>query len=49
MAALFISGLVTGVAFTLEVQKRRGLLKENADLKIALKEVNRELKVKSRI
>lgn len=42
MAALFFTGLATGVAVVLEIQKRRDLARQNKDLEAALKEARLE-------
>lgn len=42
MAALFITGVATGVAVVLEIQKRRDLVRRNRDLEAALAEVRLE-------
>ena len=42
MAALFITGVATGVAVVLEIQKRRDLVRRNKDLEAALEEARLE-------
>jgi len=42
MAALFITGVATGIAAVLEIQKRRDLTKRNKELEAALQEVTLE-------
>ena len=42
MAALFMTGVATGVVVVLEIQKRSDLLRRNRDLEAALTEVRRE-------
>lgn len=42
MAALFMSGVATGVALVLEIQKRRDLIRRNKELEAALQEVTLE-------
>ena len=42
MAALFMSGVATGVALVLEIQKRRDLTRRNKELEAALQEVTLE-------
>ena len=42
MAALFFTGVATGVAVVLEIQKRRDLLRKNRDLEAALREARLE-------
>lgn len=42
MAVLYLSGVATGVAVVLEIQKRRDLKKRNRDLEAALTEVTVE-------
>lgn len=42
MAALFITGVATGVAVVLEIQKRRDLVKRNKNLEAALEEARLE-------
>ena len=42
MAALFFTGVATGVAVVLEIQKRRDLMRKNKDLEAALREVRTE-------
>ena len=49
MAALFLTGVATGVAVVLEIQKRRDLTRHNKELETALQEVmleNQRLKRK---
>lgn len=42
MAALFITGLATGAAMVLEIQKRINLTRRNKELEAALQEVTLE-------
>ena len=42
MVALFVTGLATGAAVVLELQKRSSLCKRNKELEAALREVRAE-------